>query len=324
MKIYDRLGFQDSPLKKDIAAVNKALQQLTPDLKSVHDPELNQQEGSIRISNRGLFEIRVDISAIRAVLVACGVDGDDLDDISIVFRAAKLADRNLYGQISAGIRYDAATGGHQIEVYSSLPHLAFDAIPSESLVIQTKIINFAFTRKQIAITLLEELRHVVQDKLGLFDLSEGSFNVADVEALRQIDFEADAEQFTEALAEVFEKFISIDEYVVPELAEMYDPEVDIDQYVPRGFQRYLDPHLIAHVRETDPVGIYLIEALKLVAPADADAVHSLVRRIVSAVDSRKLGFVEARWMLSQLKEKVSAVGNIMSAFEVETQIQVLS
>lgn len=311
-------------LRADIENVKLALNKLKPEPKSVLLDKEVDGDNHPHIENRGLFDIQIDRKAIDTILLACGVPVDSLHKINLEFRAASLADRNLWGQVVAGLRMDDNQGHQLIEIYTSLPHTITNTQDTAANLENTRLTHFAFTKEQIVISLLEELRHAVQFELKLFDLGEGSFDAQSVADLRKIDYEKDAEQFTQALKKNLLPFVAIKKYEIEGVSEMYVSGSEVKNEFPQTLQDYLDASMVAKVRETDPPGLYLSQSISRVDALKETDVHQLINRIGMTLESKKIGFVEARWLYQQLHDRLTSVGELIQSRIVLAQIQKIS
>lgn len=325
MNNFDTPNNREQLLKQHIENVKLALRKIKPELKSLISSNTEARSHQVELKNRGLFDIKIDQQAINSVLLACGVSEEALNKIKVEFRSAKLADRNFWGQPMAGLRMDLENDSQLIEVYTSLPQTVLSQDKDTNVSLEkTKIINFAFKKEQITATLLEELRHAIQVELNLFDTKDGSFESSDYGDLRKIDYEQDADLFTNDLVKYLLPFIEISKYEIPGLEEMYINGKEVKEDFPEAVGSYLDKNLVAQVRETDPPGLYLSQEVTVIDVLDEVKVNNLLERIEKSLNKREIGFFEARWLYKQLHQKLKSVGDTINSQNVLEKIEEIS
>jgi len=312
--------------KTDATRVESALRELTPHLEEVpFTPNPEKVVGEPTISGYGFFSVKIDRRAIKTILTSCGYPIQDLAEISIIFRAARLADRNYWGQAMAGLRMDEDSG-QMIEVYTSLPEdILSDQQHSAVSMTENRKCHFAFKKEAIAKAILEELRHAIQIKLGLFDIADdGSFEAEDVKKLRDVDYEEDADNFAEALFQTFLPFVEVTRLEIEGLDEMYLSEDEAREHFPRGLKAHLNPKLAAREIEPDPIGLYLTRAVDTVNLFDRSEAAVLEGKIAKALDERKIGFMEARYLYKRLIAKAEEIGDQFLLGELKSLLQDIS
>lgn len=279
--------------------------------------ELNNQtsELPIRIRSASLFDVRMDPRVIITLLRAFGVT-DEIKNtkIEIDFRLATLADRNLVGDSIGGLRSGDAINGYQVEIYTSLPGNTQEK-NVEVTIDRTIQIHFATNAHNLASAIVEELRHVSQEINHEFDSNHvSSFNAESYEEFMKIDYEKDAAEYVRLLSKLVEQFIMIQAFDFDSVHDWYEiEETERTKAYPNKFSRYLRKDLAAKVFDKDPVGMYLLDQINQ-APSrpDEEFVSNLVARIQKYTDERKIGFLEARYLLKKLKEKMINLGFLQS------------
>lgn len=311
-------------LKQDIARVKAAFGALRkPQLDSVTYSGIS--EYGCDISTSGFYAVKIDQRAVSAVLLACGVPKDQLKDITITFRAAQLPDKNYWGDTIAGLQMnDESDDGkkrYYVEVYTSIPQSSTrKGNDLRQEMIRNKVQNFSLKKKVIAETLLEELRHVVQDALGYFERGSGSFRVKDEKEFAAIDYEHDANDFYTAIVSAFEKFISVE--LLNEVSDLV--VTDVEQTLPRAMWQHIDTHRAVEVIYSDIPGQVLLDNLKFLETADESNLDKFISQVSLALKQRKIGYVEARILYTDLIGKLAQEGNRAFISKVEPLLSSIS
>ncbi|HOZ02894.1 MAG TPA: hypothetical protein PKX78_00180 [Candidatus Woesebacteria bacterium] len=308
----------------DVESVKIALQKLSePQLESVNFTQQTETGPSIS-AVRSYFDVQIDPRLIPTILTACGYPPDQQQEISIVFRAASIADRNFHGGALGGIaRYDEVQQKQRIEIYTSMPWVSFSLAETVEAVKKIKLQHYAFKKEQIVSAILEEIRHAIQRKLHLFEMNQGSFLAQNVDELRKIDCEAEADAFVKALVDKVAPFVEIKKHSIAGLNDIYLDESEIKMLLARiggkALPSFLERGLVAQVIDTDPVGLLLVEKVENAPTVSDEEIDEVLKKIEEAFVKSQIGFVESRWLFNKLITKLRDAGNEAKATYVQVR-----
>lgn len=314
-------------LLADVESVKIALQRLgKPQLESVVFTR-GFEAGPNISADRSYFDVKIDPRLIPTILTACGYPPDQQQEISIVFRAASIADKNFCGHILGGSCFPDKATDQLVEIFTSIPWISIDGLEVADALSRTSQYHFAIADHVFVMTILEEIRHAIQKKLNLFELNRDSMKANGMTELREIDYELEAERFVEALIDHALPFVQTGRYQIDALQEMYLDDSQVSKLLDRKgrvtLPNFVQQGLVVRTIDTDPVGLYLVQEVGQINATNNQAVDNLFARIESAYVKKQLGFVEVRWLFEQLFVKLKDAKNGTKLQEIWTKTSFL-
>lgn len=272
--------------------------------------------GMPQFNNEGFLALELDRQAVVDLLRSEGLTQQQINALSITFKAARLVDVDIGGAFMGG-----KTTGPEVEIFTSIPlRVNNEETPPE--IVKSRFVQYhvAFPQREVVDNLLHELRHYVQYIQGVS--MPHSWAVRSQEEHDRLPTEQEAIEFATTHTEEFMgKLRVFDEgghfkpirEVVPEGLYITKPkEIDLDNAMVAKFME--------DTAENSAAYDYFDKYEKMLdLPKIGNAqLAEFVERGRRLVDSEAIAAAELDIILSKLSDKLRVAGDSLGVEAVES------
>lgn len=273
-------------------------------------------EGMPRFNNEGFLVIELDRQAIVDLLRNEGLTRQQINALSVTFKAARLVDVDIGGAFIGG-----KAAGPEVEIFTSIPlRVNNEETPPEIVKSRFAQYHAAFPQREVVDNLLHELRHYVQYTQGVS--MPHSWAVKSQEEHDRLPTEQEAIEFATAHIEEF-----MDKLRVSDEGGYFKP---IREVVPEGLyvtgprRIKIDEAMVAKfiedtVENTAAYDYFDKYEGMLATPNIGNAqLVEFVERGRRLVDSEAIAAAELDIILSKLSDKLKVAGDSLGVEVVES------